>query len=63
VSYSESVGISKAAGSLRMCSETNPQNILHKTYTGDFGNILSIYFNGLDKSKDLERVKGIEPSS
>ena len=39
-----------------------PQTILHKTYTGQNQRFLSLYFKSLDESKDLERVKGIEPS-
>jgi hypothetical protein len=44
-------------------NKANPQFMLHNSYTGQNGRKLSIIFNGLDKSKDLERVKGIEPSS
>jgi hypothetical protein len=43
--------------------ETNPQVILHISHTGKNRRILSIFFKPLNKSKDLERVKGIEPSS
>jgi hypothetical protein len=46
-----------------MQSETTLKTILHNSYTGNFRDILSPNINGLDKSKDLERVKGIEPSS
>ena len=48
---------------LRHLPAPTPKVFLHKSYTGQKCAILSIYINRLFKSKDLERVKGIEPSS
>ena len=42
---------------------TIPQIFLHNTYTGKNPRFLLLYFRYLLESKDLERVKGIEPSS
>jgi hypothetical protein len=44
-------------------NEANPQIFLHKAHTGKKRQFLPMEINGLHKSKDLERVKGIEPSS
>ena len=44
-------------------TQANPQVFLHKSHTGKKRYNLPIFINGLYESKDLERVKGIEPSS
>ena len=38
-------------------------NFLHNTYTGQNGLFFSLNFRWFDKSKDLERAKGFEPST
>jgi hypothetical protein len=44
-------------------TQANPQVFLHNSHTGKKRYILSSLINGLYESKDVERVKGIEPSS
>jgi hypothetical protein len=44
-------------------TQANPQLILHNSYTGQNKHFFLLYFKALFESKDLERVKGIEPSS
>ena len=41
----------------------NSANFLRNTYTGQPHGFLSMFYKPGDKSKDLERAKGIEPSS
>jgi hypothetical protein len=48
---------------LRHSSTAIPKIFLHESYTSKIRTNLSILINRLFKSKDLERVKGIEPSS
>ncbi len=51
----------KDQGSSR--ARANPQNILHNAYTGQNDRLFPSIFSTLNRSNDLERVKGIEPSS
>ena len=50
----------KTVNFYRHLPTTTLKVFLHETYTGKNCTILSIYINRLFKSKDLERVKGIE---